>query len=322
MTLHVLATDPADQHVLARVVAARHRHAASPLTAEAFARWQQAQRRTAWGRAHISDVALMDGALRASAAQYDMRGLLDGRPVRVVAIGDLLSHGPSSDDARVLADRLVTHAAASGAAVVLLFSPVAPPWAAALGFSDITAPTLELTCRPTPRSGAPMVSIRAGDDGDAANLAGMGETAWSTSRRFHLRRDADFIKHGIIVDRLLAGLAPRGTQRLEFFATEEGTNAAAYVVLRVTDEGWVLQQCGDRDPSAARVGAIVQALVARDPSASPPRIQGWLPHGVVPPQLVATPAEASLGSVCVRVLDPGTPPLASEDALMWRSDCF
>lgn len=325
MNLHILSTSPTDADLLTRIIAERQRHAAVPLSPAAFDRWQQAQSRTAWGRTHITQVALLgaDG-LQASAACYALSAVLDGRSVRVQAVGDLLHHSANPDDVRVLAEQVVAGAATAGVDVVLLLARQSPSWSQRLGFHDITPPTVELTCPPTPRPGAPMLSIRAGEDTDLTHIVGMGNTAWAPSRRFHLVRDADFIKHGIVVDRLLAGLSPLGTQRLEFFATEEGTNAAAYVVMRVTEDGWVLQQCGDRDSTGARVGAIIQALVARDPTATAPRIRAWLPPGVAPPQVRTTPSEASLGCVLARVLAPArdSAPLTAADALYWRSDCF
>lgn len=325
MKLRLLSTSATDAGLLARIVAERQRHAAVPLSPAAFDRWQQAQNRTAWGRTHITQVALLgDDGLQASAACYALSAVLDGRTVRVQAIGDLLHHSANPDDARVLAEQVVSAASTAGVDVLLLLALQRPSWGRPLGFHDITPPTVELTCPPTPRPGAPMLSIRAGEDTDLTHIVGMGDTAWATSRRLHLVRDADFIKHGIVVDRLLAGLSPLGTQRLEFFATEEGTNAAAYVVMRVTADGWVLQQCGDRDPTGARVGAIIQALVARDPAAAAPRIRAWLPPGVVPPQVRTTPSEASLGCVMACVLAPArdSAPLTAADALYWRSDCF
>ncbi|MEQ1727895.1 MAG: hypothetical protein ABL982_05895 [Vicinamibacterales bacterium] len=323
MATRVLSAVPADHDLLARIVDERQSRATLPLSPAAFMKWQQARGRTAWGRTHSTNVALMDGhVVRASATRYEFSAMLDGRSVRVSGIGDLLPHTAHLDDTRALAEQMLDDAAASGAAVVLLFAGEGPSWADPLGFSDITPPTVELTCPPTPRPGAPMLSIRAGEDTDLTHIVGMGDTVWASARRFHLVRDADFIRHGIIVDRLLAGLSPRGTQRLEFFATEEGTNAAAYVVLRVTETEWVLQQCGDRDPSGARVGAIIQALVARDPTAVAPRIRAWLPPGVVPPQVRTTPTDASLGYVFGRVLDSGSEPLTAADSLFWRSDCF
>ncbi len=323
MAMRVLSAVPADLDLLASVVDERQRRATVALSRAAFVKWQQARGRTAWGRSHSTNVALMDGhAVRASATRYELSAILDGRTVRVSGIGDLLPHTATLDDTRALAEQMLDDAAGSGAAVVLLFACERPSWAGQLGFSDITPPTVELTCPPTPRPGAPMLSMRAGEDTDLTHIVGMGNTAWASARRFHLVRDADFIRHGIVVDRLLAGLSPRGAQRLEFFATEEGTNAAAYVVLRVTEDEWVLQQCGDRDPSGARVGAIIQALVARDPTAVAPRIRAWLPPGVVPPQVRTTPTDASLGYVFGRVLEAGSEPLTAADSLFWRSDCF
>ncbi len=324
MTLRSLSTTASDLALIARIVVERHRQAAGPLDAAAFGKWHRARNRTPWGRTHIAQVALMHGeVLQASAACYDLSGELDGRPVRVCAIGDLISHTSDPHDTRSLVDQILIAAAESGAAMVLLLTREQASWTGECGFSDITPPTVELTCPPTPRPGAPMLSIRAGEDTDLTHIAGMGDTAWARARRFHLLRDADFIKHGIVVDRLLAGLSPPGTLRLEFFATEEGTNAAAYVVMRVTSDGWVLQQCGDRDPTGARVGAIIQALVARDPAATAPRIRAWLPPGIVPPQVRLQPSDASLGCVLARVLTPGsTAPLTAADALYWRSDCF
>ncbi len=325
MIARPLSASAADLALLARIVELRHRHAAVPLTAAAFARWQQAQSRTAWGRTHITQMALMDGdLLRASAACYHVPAVLDSRDVRVLAAGDLLPHTSNLDDTRALVEQMLVDATASGDAVMVIGARERPSWADELGFADITPSTVELACPTTRRPGAPMLSIRAGEDSDLTHIVGMGDTAWATARRFHLTRDADFIKHGIVVDRLLAGLSPLGTLRLEFFATEEGTNAAAYVVLRVTEDGWVLQQCGDRDPTGARVGAIIQALVARDPTAVAPRIRAWLPPGVVPPQVRTTPSDASLGCVLARVLEPAsdTAPLTAADSLYWRSDCF
>jgi signal transduction histidine kinase len=51
-----------------------------------------AQMKTAWGRRHRRRFALVDGAdVLASAAQYDLRAVLDRRPVRVCGIGSMFS---------------------------------------------------------------------------------------------------------------------------------------------------------------------------------------------------------------------------------------
>ena len=107
-------------------------------------------------------------------------------------------------------------------------------------------------------------------------IAAMGQIR-SVPFRFHLDRSVDFIQHGIILKRLIAGLGASGAREPQFFVTEEGTIAAAYVVLTVAADRWTVEQCGDRDPTGARVGAILQALIARDPKAAAPEVAGWVP---------------------------------------------
>ena len=51
----------------------------------------------------------------------------------------------------------------------------------------------------------------------------------------------------------------------EFFVAEEGASAVAYVVLNVNANGWTLEEAGDRDPAGARLGAMLQVLLAREP---------------------------------------------------------
>ena len=103
--------------------------------------------------------------------------------------------------------------------------------------------------------------------------------------RFHLERDRDFVHFAIVRKRLLAGLGPAGDREVQFFVAEEGSSAVAYVVITVRGGGWVLEECGDRDPTGARVGAILQVLIARDPSAARPAITAWLPSDFRPPQI-------------------------------------
>src|SRR5205807_4599445 len=103
--------------------------------------------------------------------------------------------------------------------------------------------------------------------------------------RFHLDRDPDLIEYAIARKRLLAGLGPAGARAVQFFVAEEGASAAAYAVLTVSGDDWVLQEAGDRDPSGARVGAILQTLLARQPAEHRPVVRGRLPPGFLPPQI-------------------------------------
>src|SRR5204862_3890546 len=103
--------------------------------------------------------------------------------------------------------------------------------------------------------------------------------------RFHLVRDRDLVHYAIAKKRLLAGLGPAGAREVQFFIAEEGASAVAYVVITArrhgSDQGAaidsLLEECGDRDPAGARVGAILQALIAREPAEIRPTITGWLP---------------------------------------------
>jgi hypothetical protein len=69
----------------------------------------------------------------------------------------------------------------------------------------------------------------------------------------------------------------------------------AYVVVRVLGHTRTIEECGDRDPSGARVGAILQALIAREPVEHRPTIRAWLPAGFVPPQVTIMSAKPRRG---------------------------
>jgi hypothetical protein len=62
-------------------------------------------------------------------------------------------------------------------------------------------------------------------------------------------------------------------------------------------------ECADRDPSGARVGAILQALIAREPVERRPSIRAWLPPGFVPPQVTIVSAKPSTAVMMVRSLE-------------------
>lgn len=322
-TCRILTTAAEDTAMFARVLDARQPASSTTLDAAAFLKWQRAQGRTPWGQTHLTHLALTDGlALLASAARFEFSGWLDGRPVPVWGLGSLLRHTSDTGDAGVrrLLEQTLASAEAAGVGVVLLFSTRGTVWPHDLGFTDMTPPEVDLTFPPTRRPGAPMLSIRAGEDLDLPQLAGM--TAGPYTARFRLERDTPFIRHTMTVRRLLAGLQADGHERLEFFVTEEGMRAAAFVVLSVSDDGWRIEQCGDRDPTGARVGAILQALIARDPTVTAPRVHGWLPPGFAPPQAVATPGANSDHLVLARVLDSAAAPLGLGEAVFWIADWF
>ena len=179
----------------------------------------------------------------------------------------------------------------------------------------------EVTVNVTRAKGSPATLVRAGVERDYRRICAMHATAQqrgdvrpaARSGRLPLR---------LAKKRLFAGLSPPALRQIEFFVAEEGASAVAYVVLSQNQYGWTLEEAGDRDPAGARLGAILQVLVAREPSTELPLIRAWWPPAFpVPPQL-------SLG----RRTDPADifmlRPLADVrcrrrgDVFYWRSDYF
>ena len=113
-----------------------------------------------------------------------------------------------------------------------------------------------------------MTMVRGGEERDLAAIVAMGRVR-ADPFRFHLDRDIDLVQYAITRKRLLAGLGSADARQLHFFIAEEGTTAAAYVVVSVAGRTWTLEECGDRDASGARVGALLQALIAREPVGAP-----------------------------------------------------
>lgn len=297
------------------------------LAASGRRRYEAALLKTAWGRFNIRPVVLTEhGVQRASATRYDCLGVLDRRPVRVRAFGDVTAPGTSPADMRArqaFVEHMVSDARTSGVEVALLFSAFDPEWCRVNGFVDITPSTLTLEVKPGHRPGAPMVMLRAGEDRDLPAIAAMGQIQ-AAPFRFSLDRGVDFIHHGIISRRLLAGLTPAGGRELHFFVIEEGSTAVAYVVLSAESGEWWIEACGDRDPSGHRVGCILQALVARDPSVPPTRIRGWLPECLVPPQVTVVGRERTPATVMAAMIAPHAAKhrLAADDVLFWKADVF
>jgi hypothetical protein len=131
------------------------------------------------------------------------------------------------------------------------------------------------------------------------------------------------IHYAVSKKRLLAGLGPSGRRQVEFVVAEEGASAVAYAVLHENANGWTLEEAGDRDPSAARLGAILQVLVAREPSAQVPLIRAWWPSSfAVPPQITLTDTAAATDVFMVRPLADVAMPAKAEDVFYWHSDHF
>jgi hypothetical protein len=93
-------------------------------------------------------------------------------------------------------------------------------------------------------------------------------------------------------------------------------------VLSANAHGWTLDEAGDRDPAGARLGAMLQVLVAREPSREVPLIRAWWPRSFpVPPQLELTNRSDAPDVLMMRSLGTLAVPGAA-DVFYWRGDFF
>jgi GNAT superfamily N-acetyltransferase len=315
---------PAEGVILERVLDATYPVSNGGLSRQAYRTLDAALMKAAWGRAHRRRFALMEGGdILASATQYDLAAILDQRAVHACGIGSVFSEPAhrSGGHAEALVDRLLDQAARNGAILALLFSDSRQEHLALSDFEAVSSADVELVVTESSRRGAPMTLIRGGEERDLAAIVAMGQ-ARASAFRFHLDRDVGFVHYAITNKRLLAGLAGAGARQLHFFIAEEGITAAAYVVISIVGGTWTIEECGDRDPSGARVGAILQALIAREPVERRPTIRAWLPRGFLPPQVRIVSTKPSTEVVMVRSLQASAspPPLSHNDVLYWRAD--
>ena len=311
------------------------------LTPIAYERYYTAQLATPWGGRHLERFALVDGSeVLASAKVYTLAATLDGHPVRVIGLGAVFTQPAyrGRGAARELIERLLARATADGAEIALLFSEIGADYYTRLGFESIPTAIRTLRVKESDRHGAPATLVRGGDERDVSSIVAMNDTR-ARPFRFHLDRDRDLVQYAISKKRLLAGLGPSGLRDVQFFVAEEGASAVAYVVLtaRPSKPGdaasdstagsreWILEECGDRDPTGARVGAILQTLIARDPAETRAVILGWLPQGFRPPQVIVVAERPSTEVMMVRALTSrakAAPPLGAEDVFYWHADLF
>jgi GNAT superfamily N-acetyltransferase len=321
----------AEGPLLRTILNATHKIWSEGLTPAAYERYYTAQLATPWGRQALRRFALVDGAdVIASAKLYTFDAVLAGDPIRVAGLGAVFTQPEhrGRGAARDLIERLLEKASADGADLALLFSEIGADYYARLGFETIPTAVSTLRVIESERHGAPATLVRSGDDRDLAAIAAMGEIR-ATPFRFHLARDRDAIHYALAKKRLLAGLGPIGMREVQFFVAEEGASAVAYVLLTLKRDrdaiDLTLEECGDRDPSGARVGAILQTLIARDPAEKRVPIKTWLPHGFCPPQVTNVGSQPSADVMMARPLSDrarAALPLRSEDVLFWKSDHF
>ena len=294
------------------------------LTRQAYGRWNAAQMRTSWGRERLQRVALVDedGQLLASAKRYRLTLRVDGRDVPALGIGAVFTPEArrGAGHASRLIERLVEDERRRGALMAMLFSEISPSFYARLSFSPVVLDQVRIVTHL--KGGCPAMLVRAGHESDLPAIAAM-HTVRSASARFALTRGVEYLRFILAKKRLLAGLGPPGARQIEFHVAEEGASAVAYVVLSIDRHGWTLSEAGDRDPAGARLGAMFQVLLAREPSLGPPSVRAWWPRLMaVPPQLQLTERRAAPDVLMMRALGDIAQPSSPDEVFYWRGDCF
>lgn len=331
MTKLVSLSPSAHAPVLARIMEATYPIWNEGLSFDGYVRWNLVQGKTPWGTAHLSRVALMDDdTVLASAKWYDIEARLDGKPVRILGIGAVFT--PAAERGRGRAPELLAQmmakAAGEGYDAAVLFSEIGAEYYERLGFAVIPRDTLTLDV--IQKKGAPASLVRAGNETDLRHLAELHEIS-DAFARFSPRRTQDLIHFAVQKRRTMSALAPLGTRTTEFYVSEEGNHAVAYVLISRGPTGnladgpetmW-LDACGDRDPTGARVGAILQVLLAREPTETPPPLRAWLPDNWLPPQVrIASRAPAEDIMMIKPLGKTALPKLHGSEVIWWRGDYF
>jgi hypothetical protein len=288
-----------------------------------YERYNLAQRETRWGSRHLERLVLTDGRRwLSSAKRYELEGRLDGRDVRILGIGAVFTPAEARrrGHAADLVRRLLDQAAGEGFDLAVLFSEIGTRYYASLGF--VPLPLTQVRLAVNPLRGPAAIALRSGEAGDMRAICEMnaGQTA---SFRFTLRRRPEYAAFALAKKRLLAAAGAPGHRKVEFFVVEEGGRAAAYLVLLEVGGYWMLTECGDRDPSGARIGAMLQTLLA-DREHRPVHIRAWLPGTFLPPQMhvAAREVPALVMMACPLGSTRIDPPLLEGDLAWWHADAF
>ena len=320
-----LTLTPANGPVLDQILRDTYPIWGGGLSFDGYRTFQTGQGRTSWGGTHIERVALLDGSrVLASAKRYDLTARVDGRIRRVLGIGAVFT--PRELRGRGAASALIAHlvdaANTDGYEFALLFSDIGPSLYERLDFVPVPLESATLTV--TPFTGPPATLVRSGEDRDLRHITELSASR-AAKARLALDRNEDQIRCAITKRRLLAGLGPAGLRQVEFLVAEEGHMAVAYLVCTVHHGQWTIEEAGDRDPTGARLGAMLQVMLAREPSVEPPRITGLWPHDLQPPQLEAVARKSTAEVMMIRPLRDRTlpmPPIAASDVVFWHGDLF
>jgi GNAT superfamily N-acetyltransferase len=295
------------------------------LARAAYARLWAGQLKTAWGGVHLDRVALVDGStILSSAKRYDLSARIEGRLRRVLGIGAVFTtpaHRGRGAGTELL-QRMLEQAVAEGYEFAMLFSEIGPSYYERLDF--VPMPLVESRITVRSGKGAPAMLVRSGEDRDIAAVADISAVR-ADSARFALERSEDFVRYGLVKRRLLAGLGPSGLRQVEFLVAEEGYTAVAFIVCSIEGDRWFIEDAGDRDPAGARVGAMLQAMLARTPADAPPEILAWWPLAAVSPQITIAGRYPTAPVLMLRPLTDRRlplPPLEADQVLYRRVDYF
>ncbi len=300
------------------------------LSRRGYEQWNLAQQRTPWGHRHLTRLALLDGdAVVATAKRYDLTMTINGRATRTLGIGAVFTPKAlrGRGHATAIVEAMEAEARADGVEAALLFSEIGSAFYEKLGFTTVPVQTVDIGV--AQGKGAPAMLVRSGEDRDAEHVAAM-HAARATDFAVALLPDAAQIIYSAAKKRLFVGLHPSRRRRIEYFVAEEGYQAVAYILLYVSTESpgarevWSVEACGDRDPSGARVGAMLQVLIARNPAAPPSLIRGWWPAPVRPPQLTFTTRPHAGEVMMLKPLSPRATvgALTAKDVLYFHGDAF
>lgn len=295
------------------------------LSRRAYGQWNLAQTRTRWGAQHLQRVGLVeDGRVLASAKRYLFKARMAGREVQALGIGAVFTDAEVRGRglAETLIEAMVADGVERGCTVALLCSEIGPAYYERLGFE--VWPREEVTIDvPRTRRGAPGTLVRSLEPADLAGLAEIANR-YGDDAGFSLIRSPELLEFNLVRRRLRAGLGPSGLRHIEVFVSEEGHKPVSYIVVSRGPEGVRLEECGDRDPRASRVGAMLEAYLERDPSLDHRQIRAWLPPGFHPPQVRLEAAAPAAEILMIRGIGIGQGPLPppASGVIFWGSDVF
>jgi GNAT superfamily N-acetyltransferase len=315
---------PARDAILEHILDETWRIWSDGLTREAYARYNDAQMKTSWGRQFLDRVALVDGGrVLSTAKRYALRARLDGRSIRMLGIGAVFTPPAlrSRGSAAALIEKMLDEARREGVDCALLFSEIGASYYQRFGFVPIPREVSWL--RVSDKPGAPAILVRGGAERDVPAVTDLLRAAAATAR-FALEIDVDEMRYSLSKKRLLAGLSPAGWRSVEFFVAEEGASAVAFVLLTASRSGVTLEACADRDPAGARVGAMLQVLRARTPRERAADMAAWLPPGFCPPQVAIVQQRPASELMMIKPLrdDLRVDDLRGEDVVYWHGDAF